>query len=165
MPSRVRLVHWNAGKATAGAIARPHREPVRPASNLTGYSGTPLPRKLGIKPGSMVALHGAPPGVVETIGELPPGATLQRAGRRRRDLTLWFVRSRADLERGIASMARLGGENGLWILWKKKAAAPGTDVSEATVRKAGLDAGLVDFKICAFDAVWSGLRFSRRRQP
>jgi len=147
------------------AIAEPPRDPVRPASGLAGYSGTPLPKKLGIKPGSVVVLHGAPTDVAGTLGDLPTGATLRRSDGGHRDLTLWFVRTRADLERGIARMARLGGEGGLWILWRKKAAAPGTDLSEAIVRQTGLAAGLVDFKICAFDAVWSGLRFSLRRRP
>ena len=144
------------------AIAHPPAEPVVPASALAGYSGTPLPKKLGIKPGSTVALAGAPPGFPATLGELPDKARLVRGANRRSDLIVWFVRTDAELSRGIGAMAARTPAGGIWIAWPKKASSMAADVAQAQVRQAGLAAGLVDYKICAIDATWSGLKFARR---
>ncbi|HKY31807.1 MAG TPA: hypothetical protein VJV23_04665 [Candidatus Polarisedimenticolia bacterium] len=159
--------------AVKSAIARPVAEPVVPASLLAGYSGTPLPRKLGIKPGSVVALWDAPPGFDRTLGDLPEGASLRpekapSAGKGGRpaqaDLAIWFVRSRKELDTGIRPAAARVGRDGLWIAWRKKTSGSAGDVSEPDVRAVGLKAGLVDFKICAIDATWSGLKFQTRRK-
>ena len=187
--SRIRLIHWNAAEAeeraarlaSAGhdvehgelrdssslralrrAVARPPAEPVVPRSTLAGYSGTPLPRKLGIKPGAAVALLGAPRGFERTLGALPAGARLRRELRGRHDLTLWFVPARADLARRVASLAGRLGAGRLWICWRKQTSGTATDVNERLVREAGLAAGLVDYKIAALDGTWSGLLFTRR---
>ena len=145
------------------AIARPPADPVVPESAMAGYSGTPLPKKLGIKPSSVVALVGAPQGFEDTLGELPDGVSLRRGARGRRDLTIWFTRSLKDLERRVERLAALVGDGGLWIAWPKKASGLATDLTQAHVRKAGLARGLVDYKICAIDETWSGLKFSRRK--
>ena len=79
------------------------------------------------------------------------------------DLALWFVRSNRDLESAIGRMSAAVPGGGIWIIWPKKASGILTDVSEPVVRQAGLAHGLVDFKVCAVDATWSGLKFSRRR--
>ena len=144
------------------AIARPPRYPVVPRSPLDGYSGRPLPLKLGIKPGGSVGLAGAPRGFRDTLGELPQGARVAATARGRCDLILWFVRSRLALEQGIAGMAAREDFRGIWIVWPKKAAGTGADLGERDVRRVGLAAGLVDYKICAVDATWSGLLFARR---
>ena len=151
--------------AVRRAIARPPRNPVRPASVLAGYSGTPLPKKLGIKPGSTVCLVGAPRDFDTTLGALPEAVTLRRRGDGPRDLTIWFTRRLHELERGIDRMAGRVTTDKLWIVWAKKTSPLAADVSERDVRAAGLDHGLVDFKICAVDADWSGLLFSRRKKP
>lgn len=135
-----------------------------PKSPLEGYSGTPLPKKLGIRAGTSVALVGAPQDVEETLGELPEGASLRRNARGRFDLMLWFVRSHAELMRGIEGMAGRLGAGGLWILWPKKASGMASDVSEREVREAGLANRLVDYKVCAFDATWSGLKFAVKKR-
>ena len=132
----------------------------RQATRAAGYSGTPLPKKLGILAGRSVRLRGAPEGFEATLGELPDGVTLRRTGRAAADITLWFTRSGAELERGIANLAPAAAGGGLWILWPKKASGVATDLSENVVRETGLAAGLVDFKVAAIDATWSGLRFS-----
>jgi hypothetical protein len=75
---------------------------------------------------------------------------------------VWFVRSRAALERGLPRVVARAARGGLWIGWPKRAAGLAADVSEPVVRAAGLAAGLVDFEICALDATWPGLRFTRR---
>jgi hypothetical protein len=135
------------------------------AAPAAGYSGTPLPRKLGIREGTRVALVGAPPGLEATLGELPDGARVRRGAKGAADLTLWFVRSRAELSGGMRGMTLRGRASGLWICWAKKTSPLAGDVGESDVRTTALAAGLVDFKICAVDADWSGLRFNLRGVP
>ncbi len=141
------------------AIARPPAAPVNPGS-LAGYSGTPLPKKLGIKEGSIVGLIGAPGDFRKTLGAIPAGAILKRAPRAACDLVIWFTRRRKDLERIriVAAKAR----DGLWIAWPKQASGVKTDIREGDVRGAGLANELVDYKIAAIDATWSGLKFAHR---
>jgi CheY-like chemotaxis protein len=146
------------------AVARPPAEPVVPRSTLAGYSGTPLPRKLGIKPGAAVALLGAPRGFERTLGALPAGARLRRGLRGRHDLILWFVPARAELTRRATDLAGRLGAGRLWICWRKQTSGAATDLNERRVREAGLAAGLVDYKIAALDGTWSGLLFTRRRR-
>jgi len=145
------------------AMRHPPSNPFVPASVLAGYSGTPLPKKLGIKANTVVALVAAPKEFRQTLGDLPEGAILRRGIRSRADLTIWFARSRNELIRRVGSMAGRANQGPLWIAWPKKASGVVTDLSEPVVRQAGLAAGMVDYKICAIDATWSGLLFSRRK--
>lgn len=145
------------------ALEAPPPDPVVPVSNLAGYAGTPLPRKLGIKPGATVALVGAPRNFESTLGPVPAGTAFRRRARGRCDLVLWFVRSRKDLTQRIGKMAGLMGPDGLWICWPKRASGLATDLTAHHVRAAGLDQGLVDYKIAAIDPTWSGLKFAWRR--
>ena len=145
------------------AIAHPPADPVVPESSMAGYSGTPLVKKLGIKPDSVVALVGASKGFEKTLGRLPQGAQLRWGARGRPDLVIWFVKSRKDLERRVERLGELAGGGGLWVAWPKQASGVATDLTQAAVRKAGLASGLVDYKICAIDDTWSGLRFARRK--
>jgi CheY-like chemotaxis protein len=145
------------------AISHPPADPVVPRTLFDGYAGTPLPKKLGIKAHSVVALVDAPEGFEETLGELPEGVVLRRQARGRRDVTLWFTTSREDLDRRIGQMSAFAAKGGLWIAWPKKSSGAATDLSQGIVRAAGLAVGLVDFKVCAIDATWSGLRFTRRK--
>lgn len=126
-----------------------------------GYSGTPLWRKLGIREGWTVALVGAPEGF--TIDALPAGATTRRSAAGQADLTVWFVRSRAILERRIDSMSGRAASCGLWIAWPKRTSRLASDLSDEVVRRTALANGLVDFKVCAIDSDWSGLRFNERK--
>jgi hypothetical protein len=133
---------------------------------MAGYSGTPLPRKLGIKPGSRLGLVGAPDDFPETLGELPDGVSPRRvAGNEDRfDVIVCFARSSKELVRELPRLPpRLDPSGGLWIAWPKKSAARSaalpTDLTETEVRARGLATGLVDNKVCAIDATWSGLRF------
>ena len=125
-----------------------------------GYSGTPLPKKLGIKDGTRVALLGAPASFA--LADLPDGAVVHRGARAAADLSLWFVRSKAELLRGVRAMKPRSAASGLWIVWAKKASPLFNGVSENDVRDAALAAGMVDFKVCAVDDDWSGLRFNLR---
>jgi hypothetical protein len=155
---------WNKIRsALKQAIAHPPENPVRPDSLLAGYSGTPLPKKLGIKANSVVALEGAPNGFRKTLGELPEGAVLEEDSPGPCDILLWFLRSREELQHGMKSMAARTGAGRLWTIWPKKASGVQTDVRETDVRAIGMAAGMVDFKVCAVDATWSGLAFTRRK--
>lgn len=146
------------------AISRPPTKPVVPESVLAGYSGTPLPKKLAIKENSVVVLVEAPEDFEHTLGDLPAGVKLNRNGKGKRDITLWFVRSARELEKGVDRIAKDVSDGKLWIIWAKKASGIQSDVSEPLVQKSGLAAGLVDYKICAVDKTWSGLLFTRRKQ-
>jgi hypothetical protein len=131
---------------------------------MAGYAGTPLPRKLGIRPGSTVALRGAPRGFEKTLGRLPEGARIRRDSRTPANVILLFVESRADLGRRFGPAARAMGDPGaLWVVWPKKASGVVTDLGQKEVRALGLAAGLVDYKIAAIDATWSALCFARRK--
>ncbi len=160
LPDAIFTTWPRVGAAVRRAVTRPLKDPVVPTSNLAGYSGTPLPKKLGIKEGSRVAVLGAPAGFEKTLGRLPEGALLTGSATARSDMTLWFVRAQRDLERGIAGRVERIGPQGLWICWPKRASGVMTDITEAHVRALGLGAGLVDFKIAAIDSTWSGLRFT-----
>jgi len=148
------------------AIAKPPASPVVPASNLAGYSGTPLPKKLGVKPNSTVALVGAPKDFEKTLGELPEGVKLKKRADEACDLIIWFVRMRAELYDRIIEMGELTGDagaSGLWIAWPKQASGVASDMTQNVVRETGLASGLVDYKVCSIDATWSGLKFARRK--
>ena len=139
--------------------------PAKPASpnTMAGYSGTPLPKKLGIRAATVVAVLGAPEGFEAKLAPLPEGARVRRKTRAA-DRVLFFVDSVGGLTRGFAAAARTVQDGGgLWICWPKKASGIRTDVTEAIVREHGLAAGWVDYKICAVDETWSGLQFARRR--
>jgi len=145
------------------AIAHPPARPVVPKSLLEGYSGTPLPKKLGIKADSVVTLIGAPKGFEQILGKLPNGVALRRGARGRSDLTVWFTKSRRDLERRVVHLGSVAGSGGLWIAWPKKSSGVATDLSQVVVRKVGMASGLVDYKVCSIDVTWTGLRFARRK--
>jgi hypothetical protein len=132
---------------------------------MTECSGTPLPRKLGIREGSLVALLGAPADFKATLGDLPAGVGIGRAGRGPYDLIILFTKRRAQLERELARLApRLRADGGLWIAWPKKSSGVGTDLDQSAVMEVGLATGLVDDKVAAIDETWSGLRFVVRRE-
>jgi hypothetical protein len=130
---------------------------------VAGYSGTPLPQKLGISEGARVALVRAPDGFAETLEPLPDGVRLRSRLGGAQDVVLFFATRRSELERRFPTMARvLEPAGGLWIAWPKRTANVATDLSENLVREIGLSNGLVDNKVCAVDDVWSGLRFVYR---
>jgi hypothetical protein len=130
-----------------------------------GYSGTPLPQKLGIKEAHQVAVLGAPRGFA--LAPLPIGVTLRQtlAGKRPLDVLVVFVTRRADLVARIATCRpRMQQAAGLWIAWPKRASGVATDITEDTVREVALPTGLVDNKVCAIDETWSGLRLVIRKE-
>jgi hypothetical protein len=129
---------------------------------MAGYSGTPLPKKLGIKDGARLGLVRAPDDFTRTLGALPVGVVPRKvvAGKGTYDVIVCFMRTMAEVARDVPALKqRLDPAGGLWLAWPKQASGVDTDVSENLVRKRGLAAGLVDNKVCAIDDVWSGLRF------
>jgi hypothetical protein len=131
--------------------------PARPA----GYSGTPLVSKLGLKSGARMQLVGAPADFGDTIGRMPEGVKPLTRGTL--DFAMLFVRAKSELRRGFPRLRdRLESNGMLWVAWPKKASGVKTDLSEGIVRSIGLEAGLVDVKVCAVDDIWSGLKFVRR---
>lgn len=128
-----------------------------------GYSGTPLVRKLGIKPGSTLVLLEAPRGFRRELLGMPKGVRVSQAlGGSPPDLIVWFVMSGRALDVRMAAVSRAMGP-GLWVAWPKKASGVATDLTEDVVRAAGLANGLVDYKVCAVNETWSGLKFARRK--
>jgi hypothetical protein len=132
---------------------------------MAGYSGTPLPTKLGIKPDSRVALVNAPDGFSAVLGELPPGVTVRRQARGPLDVIVAFFVRRTEFERRLPTLsAALHPDGGLWVAWPKQASGVATDMTENVIRDVALPTGLVDNKVCAVDGTWSGLRLVIRRE-
>ncbi len=135
------------------------------SGQASGYSGTPLPRKLGFKAGTRAALVSAPAHFAALLGELPDGVLVRSRLRGPLDLVVCFVTARRELERRLPALRRALDPAGmLWIAWPKRASGVATDVTEDVVREVALPTGLVDTKVCAIDATWSGLRLVIRKE-
>ena len=125
-----------------------------------GYSGTPLAKKLGIKAGSRVLLVNAPPNFVDELAPLPENVVFVADADSAVDVIVLFMDREIELRDRFTELAkRLVPSGGLWVAYPKKAAKVPTDLSENNVRDIGLEAGLVDNKVCAIDEIWTGLRF------
>jgi hypothetical protein len=130
---------------------------------MAGYSGTPLPKKLGIKEGSRIALVNAPENFEAELGELPDHVEFIKRLTKSLDIILFFVLNERALIRDFAKLAaKLTANGGIWMAWPKKSSGVATDLTEPRVQRIGLDAGLVDVKVCAIDETWSGLKFVYR---
>jgi hypothetical protein len=126
-----------------------------------GYSGTPLERKLGFKPGMTAVMLDAPDGLELELD----GVTVKRALRGHADIVLCFVTARARLERRAARLRTAIAPDGMvWACWPKKASKVATDMTEDVVRAVLLPTGLVDVKVAAVDATWSGLKLVVRKE-
>jgi hypothetical protein len=128
-----------------------------------GYAGKPLVEKLGVKPAFTLVLIGAPDGVERLLEPLPSTVTLRHGNRGRREMTIWFVTSRRELEPRFDAVAKAVAEGILWMAWPKRSSGVETDLTEDVIRDVALSAGLVDTKVCAIDETWSGLRLTPRR--
>jgi len=130
---------------------------------VAGYSGTPLAKKLGIKEGCRIAIINAPNDFESTLEQLPSGVEFVKRPTKALDIILLFVLTERALARDFAKLAaRLTATGMIWIAWPKKSSGVSTDLSFERVQRIGLDAGLVDVKICAIDETWSGLKFVYR---
>ena len=163
LPDAIYTTWDRIGGALNQTISKPIKDPFVPGSVFEAYSGKQLSIKLGIKPDFVLVLVGAPENFDDILGELPEGVALRKRDRGGRDLTLWFPKSRADMEHRLERMSNFAEGGGLWIVWPKKSSGVVSDLAQTVVRKSGLAAGLVDFKICSINKTWSGLRFTQRK--
>ena len=165
LPDAVYTSWEGIGKALKEVIDQPPQDPVTPDSVFAAYTGKPLVQKLGIKSGVRVFLIDAPPGFKELLTGLPDNVYLQENTQAGGDMTIWFVVNHANLEREMTSIASQIRKASLWIAWPKKSSGVLSDLTQTHVRQAGLSAGLVDYKICSIDQTWSGLLFTKRKNP
>ena len=127
---------------------------------MAGYSKTPLAQKLGIKPGTRLALEDPPVSMMDDLGPLPDGVELVAEKGKSADVVVCFVTSERDLRAQFsAHTARIYPAGMLWISWPKKSSGVNSDLNENLIRDIGLASGLVDVKVCAIDDTWSGLKF------
>jgi hypothetical protein len=130
---------------------------------MAGYSGRPLAAKLGIKEGFRVGLVNQPEGFEKALGSLPNKATIVDRLLNPINLVVLFVEAETALRKNFARVAgKLAPDGMLWVAWPKKASGVSTDLSFISVQQIGLQAGMVDVKICAIDEIWSGLKFVYR---
>jgi hypothetical protein len=131
---------------------------------MAGYSGTPLAKKLGIKPGAALCAVAAPGHYDELLAPLPEG--VKRVRRiDAADVAHFFITSRARLEKALrAAVPKMQQDAAIWISWPKKAAKVPTDITEDTIREVAFPLGLVDIKVCAVDETWSGLKLVIRKE-
>jgi CheY-like chemotaxis protein len=145
------------------AVKNAPKDPVVPRG-VMDYSGTPLPKKLGVKPGMNLALLDAPSDFEKLLGNAAREVTIRRSARGRADLIMIFANSLAALDKRLRNAQRIMRDGGsIWIAWPKKSSGVQCDLTQQDVRELGLSRGLVDYKICSIDETWSGLRFARRK--
>jgi len=137
--------------------------PVRkPAAAHVVYN-TPLPKKLGVKPGFKVAVLASPKGFASGLKPLPAKVSFTARPEADADLFICFARSAAELQAHILSIPATVRQQTMWLAWPKKASGVSTDLDGNVVRTTGLSAGWVDYKVCSIDDTWSGLAFKRRK--
>lgn len=131
---------------------------------MAGYSGTPLLKKLGIKAGFVIQVYNAPSNYWDNLGPLPENVQVSSLNKPNEvDFIHYFCKSADTLRSEILHLKSLLKKTGLvWISWPKKSSKVSTDLSDMIVRNTGLEAGLVDVKVCAVDEIWSGLKFVYR---
>jgi len=130
---------------------------------MPGYSGTPLPKKLGIKDQSRVRFIGTPTEVLSELKQSLATCQFVTDGETDLDFAMYFTKSKAALTKEFARLSRQLAPAGIfWVSWPKKSSGVKTDLDDNIVRDIGLAAGLVDVKVCAVTDVWSGLKFVRR---
>jgi CheY-like chemotaxis protein len=159
------FTNWRAvARALKRALRNAPPDPVQPVAHMQRYTGSSLVKKLGFAPNMKAALLGPPEDFAEKLEELPDGLELQTRLTPQTKLAIWFVRSRQELEAGAELLsARLPTGSSVWIVHPKQSGRYRVDFNQNDVRAAGLAAGLVDYKVCAVDADWSGLKFTQKK--
>jgi hypothetical protein len=132
---------------------------------MAGYSGTPLPKKLGIKPGIIVVVIDPPENYRKLLGQIPSGVNFATRPVGNTKFIHLFVKERRALEKHLSSLRQKIAEDAvLWVSWPKKSSGVPTDVTEDVIRAVALPIGFVDIKVCAVDETWSGLKLMIRRE-
>lgn len=159
------FAEWAAiGPAIRQAIATAPTLPVKPTAHMERYAATPLTQKLGIKPGTQLSAIAAPDHFADLLGELPEGAEIATRVTRATTLAIWFVRSLPEVAAAVDGLTPyvLSGRQA-WLAAPKKSGKYRVDFTMEDVRLSCLEAGMVDYKICAIDADWTGLKVARRK--
>ena len=129
------------------------------SNNPSGYSGTPLAKKLGIKDHFKIRLIDTPAHYLDLFSDLPPTVEFVKETKNKKDLIHYFVTEAARLKKELPALKKELAPNGMiWVSWYKKSAKMPTDITEDIIRGAALKIGLVDVKVCAIDEQWSGLK-------
>jgi hypothetical protein len=163
LPDAVYTPWENILPALEQAIGSPLTHVAVPESSFAGYAGAPLVKKLGIRPQMTVALLDPPPGFEQNLPGLPEGVSWCSQAGTPCDLVIWFVHTYQELVENLPRVQPGVGKAGLWVAWPKKSSGIASDLTQVNVRKLGLAAGLVDYKVSAIDETWTGLRFAVRK--
>jgi hypothetical protein len=132
---------------------------------MAGYSGTPLPQKLGIKPGLMVVTINAPANYRRLLGQIPDSVTFSERLKSGSSFVHLFTSRRSEMQKKMSILRDKISDNGaIWVSWPKKSSGISTDVTEDVIREIALPLGFVDIKVCAVDDIWSGLKLMIRRE-
>ncbi len=154
---------WNNIEASINNSLNQKKEKlIIPNSVFAGYQGTPLIKKLGIKPHLKIAVINAPDNIVKILGDLPEGIVFQKRINQP-DLIIWFVTSIKEFGEKIKQIKTKVGKDGLWVVYPKKGSKFNSDLSQIIIRNTGLSIGLVDYKVCSVSNTWSGLKFAVRK--
>jgi hypothetical protein len=132
---------------------------------MAGYSGTPLPQKLGIKPGLTVVAINAPANYRRLLGQIPDSITFSERLKSGSSFVHLFTSRRSEMQKKMSILRDKISDNGaIWVSWPKKSSGISTDVTEDVIREIALPLGFVDIKVCAVDETWSGLKLMIRRE-
>ena len=132
---------------------------------MAGYSGTPLPQKLGIKPGLTVVPINAPANYRRLLGQIPDSVTFSERLKSGSSFVHLFTSRRSEMQKKMSILRDKISDNGaIWVSWPKKSSGISTDVTEDVIREIALPLGFVDIKVCAVDDIWSGLKLMIRRE-
>ena len=132
---------------------------------MAGYSGTPLPQKLGIKPGLMVVTINPPANYRRLLGQIPDSVTFSERLKSGSSFVHLFTSRRSEMQKKMSILRDKISDNGaIWVSWPKKSSGIATDVTEDVIREIALPLGFVDIKVCAVDDTWSGLKLMIRRE-
>jgi len=160
MPDAIYTTTMQVGAALKKACKAKSDSVVVPKAMMERYAGRTTAQKLGIAPASIVSVIDAPPGYAAALGPLPEGAEIAEDPDAVHPVSLWFITDYDVLLAALPRMRAIAAKTKLWIVWRKGREGR---VSQNTIREAGIDAGLVDYKICSLDAQWSGILFARKK--
>ncbi|HTU45847.1 MAG TPA: hypothetical protein VMF91_12340 [Bryobacteraceae bacterium] len=163
LPDATYCTRKTLGAGLRQALKKHVAAPVVPTQMMDRYAGRTAAQKLGIKEGSTVALIDAPRDGVKVIGDLPKNVEFRDESAEQVNVTLCFIHDLASLKQRLSDMRDRAGETKLWVLWRKGGSAARGAVTENLVREYGIDLGLVDYKVCSVNAVWSALAFALKR--
>jgi hypothetical protein len=163
LPDALYVAAAQVRAAVSEALTKQAGSPIVPAQMMERYAGRSAARKLGIVAGASAAVIDPPRNYASVIGPLPEGAILEEAPDGPCPVTLWFVYDSASLLAALPRMRKLATRTRLWVLWEKQAGGKNSGITQKFLRESGAAAGLVDYKICAVNATWSGMLFARRK--